>query len=579
MGGFPGSALRIFASASQVAAVLLFASGSGAEPAVTFSVANQQARFAFRHTSGASGERHFIETMGPGCAFLDYNGDGNLDIYMVNGHALPPEGYSPVTNALYRNDGDGTFTDVTEQAGVGDTGYGVGVTAADYDNDGDTDLYITNYGPNVLYRNNGDGTFTDVTEKAGVGDGKWGVGCAFLDYDQDGYLDLYVANYVEFSLENPKQIEGFYVTREAGQKLTRDATGYPHPDNFSGVPDVLYRNNGDGTFADVTREAGIFNPEGKGMGISCGDYDGDGDIDIYVANDLTPNFLFENNGDGTFAEVALMAGVAYNEDAKMESSMGVDFGDYNRDGFLDLIVPNFQGEASTLYRNNGDGSFVDLSSASGVGLATRPFVGWGVGFLDYDNDGEFDLFIATGHILDNVEQFDTRTTYSQRNFLFRNNGPGPRGVFTFTDQSAVTGQGLALVKPSRGVALGDYDNDGDIDILVVNCNDEATLLRNDGGNQGHWLRVKTEGTISNRDGIGARVKVIAGKLAQIREVRSGSSLYSLNDLRVSFGLGERTTVDRVEVRWPSGMVDSVAGPPIDGTIVIREKVGLVGFER
>ena len=548
------------------------------EPAAYFTEVGNQAGLTFRHVHGGTGRRYYIETMGPGIAFLDYDGDGNLDIYAVNGQytegdrSAPPTPQSPVsslqplTNVLYRNNGDGTFVDVTQEAGVGDTGYGVGVTAADYDNDGDLDIYVTNYGPNVLYRNNGDGTFVDVTREAGVRDPRWGVGCAFLDYDGDGYLDLYVANYVDFSLE--VRAEALTPYMAPGGRIRKDVTAYPHPDNFRGASDVLYRNNGDGTFVDVTREADVFNPAGKGMGMACGDYDNDGDVDIYVANDRTPNFLYRNNGDGTFVDVALMAGVGYNEDGKTESSMGVDFGDYDNDGQLDLIVPNFQGETCTLYRNEGYGAFGDVSISSGIGAPTRPYVGWGAGFLDYDNDGDLDLFIATGHVLDNVELFDASTSYPQRNFLFRNEGPD--GRYAFTDISAQAGPGLALVKPSRGTAFGDYDRDGDVDILVINCNDSISLLRNDGNDLGHWLQVRTVGTRSNRDGIGARITVTAGDRVQIREIKSGSSLYSQSDLWAHFGLGDRTRVDRMEIRWPSGMRQVMEDVAVDQVVTVYE---------
>ncbi|MBI2505054.1 MAG: VCBS repeat-containing protein, partial [Candidatus Latescibacteria bacterium] len=437
-------------------------SAGSAEHAVRFAEVTAQAGIKFRHVNGATGKRHFIETMGPGCAFLDYDNDGKLDIYLVNGHELEARDRPKASDALYRNKGDGTFADMTQEAGIKDTGYGMGITAGDYDNDGDLDLYIANYGPNALYRNKGNRTFTDVTRRAGVGDDHWGVGCAFLDYDNDGYLDLYVANYVDFSLAHPKETKSFYLPR--GQKTVAQVTGYPHPDNFNGVSDVLYHNNKDGRFTDVTRQAGVSNPGGKGMGMACGDYDNDGDLDLYVANDLTPNFLYRNNGDGTFSEVGLMAGVAYNEDGRAESSMGVDFGDYDRDGNLDLLVSNFQEEGAALYHNEGRGLFANESIAAGIGMATRPYVGWGGGFLDYDNDGELDLFIAMGHVLDNVELFDSRTTYAQRNFLFRNNGSGAGSRYTFTEVSARAGAGLAVLKSSRGAAFGDYDDDGDVDI-------------------------------------------------------------------------------------------------------------------
>jgi len=546
-----------------------------ADGEVTFADATEAAGLEFRHVNGFSEKRHYIETMGPGCAFVDFDGDGFLDIYFVNGHQLEGDISGEERNILYRNKGDGTFSDVTRDSGAGDAGYGVGVTAGDYDNDGDVDIFVTNYGPNVLYRNDGDGSFSDATERAGVGDDRWGVGCAFLDYDSDGLLDLYVANYVDFSLDKPRGNTVPYMPRGALEGGVRQVTGYPHPDNYKGSSDLLYRNRGDGRFADVTHQAGVYNSAGKGMGMACGDYDNDGDVDIYVGNDLTPNFLYQNEGDGTFTDVALLAGVAYNGDGKMESSMGVDFGDYDDDGFIDLLVPNFQGEACALYRNTGQGFFVDESVASGIGLPTRAWVGWGGGFFDYDNDGALDIFIATGHVLDNVELFDARTTYLQPNFLFRNSGPGLARRHTFTDVSRAVGEGLAVRKASRGSAFGDYDNDGDVDVLVVNCNDSPTLLRNDGGNRSHWLQVKTERNPSNGDGIGARIQVISGDLVQMREVKSGSSLYSQSDFRAHFGLGSKITVERMEIYWPSGRIDTLFNLPVDRSLTVGEEAGLV----
>ena len=558
-----------------ILATLAAAPAVGVAGNVQFSNVAAEAGLTFRHVNGATGRKHFIETMGPGCALADYDGDGWLDAYMVNGHALDVASPAPATNAMYRNRGDGSFVDVTGATGTGDAGYGMGVAAGDYDNDGDLDLYLTNYGPNALYRNDAVGTFANVTETAGVGDDRWGVGCAFLDYDNDGRLDLYAANYVDFSLEEAERRLAPYMAGGASSQTMATARGYPHPDNFSGVADVLYRNSGGGVFADVTHQAGVYAPDGKGMGLACADYDNDGDTDIYVGNDLTPNFLYRNNGDGTFTDVALLSGVAYNRDGRTESSMGIDFGDYDRDGHLDLIAPNFERESSTLYHNGGGDFFADVSAVSGVGEATYPFVGWGGGFLDFDNDGELDLFISTGHVLDNVEEFDARTTYAQPDFLFRNRGPRGGDRQRFVDVSAESGQGLAEAMASRGAALGDYDNDGDTDILIANCGDAASLLRNDGGNRSHWLQVTTRGTRSNRDGIGARIEVTAGDLVQIREVKSGSGLYSQNDLRVAFGLGELAVVDRMEVRWPSGTVDVLSNLHADACYVVEEGAGIV----
>lgn len=571
----------------SIVALIMIASEVESITPIQFTNVTLEAGVAFRHINGFTEKRHMIETMGPGVAFLDYDGDGHLDIYCVNGHYLPPKAEDRPTNVLYRNRGDGTFVEVTQQAGVGDTGYGMGVAVGDYNNDGNLDIYVTNYGPNVLYRNNGDGTFTDATTEAGVGNELWGVGCAFLDYDNDGDLDLYVANYLDYSLDQKTQALRPYMRQTAKlEEIPKAMTFYPSPDGFDGVSDVLYRNNGDGTFTDVTREAGVFNPGGKGMGMVCGDHDDDGDVDIFVANDLTPNFLYRNEGDGTFTDIGLMAGVSYSRDGYLESSMGPDFGDYDNDGDLDLLVSNFEGEMCSVYENEGNGFFSEEATRTRIGAVTLPYVGWGLGLLDYNNDGRLDLFIANGHTLDNAELFDPNTTYRQRNLLFRNDGvadaskPGNRGRHPlFTDVSSIAGPGLSIVQSSRGATFGDYDNDGDVDIFVVNVNDTANLLRNDGGHQGHWLRIGAEGVRSNRSGIGARIRVVAGDLVQIREVKSGSGLYSQNDLRVHFGLGTRRTVDRIEVRWPSGHRDVIMDVPADQTITIREGVGWIKGNR
>ena len=540
---------------------------AGGEQGVQFVDVTAQANVGFRHVHGGSGRKYFVETMGAGCGFFDYDNDGDLDLYAVNGAALPGfAGDVTPTNRLYRNNGDGTFTDVTERAGVGDTGYGKGCVAGDIDNDGDLDLYVANYGPNLLYRNNGDGTFTDVTERAGVGDSHWGAGCAFLDYDNDGDLDLYAANYLDYSLDDPRIDLIPYIVDYQGAPVT-DLKTYPHPHNFNGVPDRLYRNNGDGTFTDVADAAGVANAEGKSLGVVVIDYDDDGDPDLYVANDMVGNFLYRNEGDGTFAEVGLISGVAYDENGQEEGGMGVDAGDYDNDGRMDLIVTNFQHETYTLYHNNGDGTFSDVSFASDTGRVTRPYLGWGVGFFDYDNDGYGDLFAANGHVQDNIERLDRSTSYPQRNLLFHNNGEG-----TFADASLKSGDGMRLVKASRGTAFGDYDNDGDVDLFVLNANERSDLLRNDGGNRNNHLTVRTVGTVSNRDGIGARVRVVSGRLRQVKEVRSGSSYLSQNDLRVHFGLGRRSTVDTLEIRWPSGVVQVLKDVPVNQFLTVTEQV-------
>jgi hypothetical protein len=492
--------------------------------------------------------------VGPGGAFFDYDGDGRLDIYLLNGAAVPGTLYpEPPTNALYRNQGNGAFSDVTAQAGVGDTGYGMGCAAADYDNDGDLDLYVTNFGPNVLYRNQGNGAFSDVTAQAGVGDALWGSSCAFADIDRDGWIDLYVANYHNFSYANHK------VCAEGGSGLQL----YCGPEAFDGVPDVLYRNRGDGTFADQTRQRGLFNDQGKELGVVFGDIDSDGDPDLYLANDKTANFLFLNDGRGYFEEVGLLAGVAYNEDGDAQAGMGVDMGDFDNDLLPDLFVTNFQWEANALYHNLGGGTFADETFLVGLGKPSLAYLSWGTRFFDFDNDGDRDIFVANGHLESDVEQYEN-TTFAQRNQLFINDGQGRYQEYL------EEGTALDLRRVSRGAAFGDYDDDGDVDVLVANCTDRPTLMRNDGGNGGHWLRLKLEGRRSNRAGIGAQVQVHSGGRVQLDEVRSGASFLSQSDLRLHFGLGSHEKVERLVVRWPSGQVDEYRDMPVDRDVVLVE---------
>ncbi|MXY27713.1 CRTAC1 family protein [Candidatus Poribacteria bacterium] len=510
------------------------------EGKISFTAVTEEAGIQFQHVDGRSGQRYFLETVGSGVAFFDYDADGLPDIYFVNSADLPGS-HSPTlpTNRLYHNNGDGTFTDVTEQAGVGDTGYGAGCAAADYDNDGDLDLYVTNFGANVLYQNNGDSTFTDVTQHAGVGDKRWSLGCAFADYDNDGFVDLYVANYIDFDFETHTNC------------TQKGVATYCPPESFEGSPDTLYRNNGDGTFTDVTTTAGVYNKDGKGMGVVFGDYDNDGDVDCYVGNDAGENFLYHNNGDGTFTNVGWMAGVEADENGNVQGTMGVDFGDYDNDGRLDLIAVNYQQQPNALYRNDNGSFFTDVSFVAGM-AESLPYVGWGADFFDVDNDGDKDLLIANGHLQDTVEQYDDTTTYPQQNYLLINNGQG-----RFVNVSMKAGSGLQAREVSRGLATGDYDNDGDLDVLISNANDTPQLLRNDSENHGNWILIHTIGTRSNRAGIGARVKIQTGDLIQIDEVRGGSGYLSQNDLRLHFGIGTHKRIDSIEVSWPSGVVDTI----------------------
>ena len=524
---------------------------------VQFVEVTSEAGITFTYVNGASGKKYMPEPMGSGAAFFDYDNDGYLDLYIVNGAPLPGFQCEKLpTNVLYRNNRDGTFTDITVEARVGDTGYGMGTAVGDYDNDGDEDLYVTNFGPNVLYQNNGDGTFTDVTVEAGVGDQGWGTNAAFVDYDRDGNLDLYVANYMKFDVR---------YNIECRQGVER---AYCGPTAYPGQSGVLYRNNGDGTFTDVTKQAGLFNTSGRQLGAVFGDYDDDSDLDLFVANDKTPNFLYQNNGDGTFTEIGLMAGIAYNEDGVAESAMGADWGDYDNDGDLDIIVATFQWLANTLYHNEGDGFFTDVTFPAHVGTESLPYLGMTAAFLDYDNDGDLDIFIANGHLDENVQEYDVMARYAQKNQLFRNNGDG-----TFTEVTDRAGPGLQVERVSHGAAFGDYDNDGDIDIFVSDSNHPTcTLLRNDGGNQNHYLMIKTVGTRSNRDGIGARIQVVSGDLVQMKEVRSSYGYLCSNDRRVLFGLGDRNKADRIEIRWPSGITQVLKDVKANQFLTIKEEL-------
>ncbi|MDE0484062.1 MAG: CRTAC1 family protein [Candidatus Poribacteria bacterium] len=503
----------------------------------------------FRDVNGENGKKYFIEPLGRGVALFDYDNDGDLDIYFVNGCDLPgATSPIPPKNILYRND-DGKYIDVTANAFVGDTGYGLGCCVGDYNNDGFVDLYVTNYGKNVLYQNNGDGSFTDVTEKAGVGSDRLSSGCAFLDYDADGYLDLYVVNYVQFDTgTNP-------------ECMRQGIPVYCTPEALNGEADRLYHNNGNGTFTDVTQKAGITAPPGKGLGVVCGDVDNDGDVDIFVANDTTPNLLYLNDGDGTFTEDALFAGVALSEEGRAYSGMGANLGDFNNDGFLDIVITNFQDQVNSIYQNAKNGFFNDVSFATGIGEKSLPYLAWGVDFVDFDNDGWLDLFVANGHLDDNIAEIDPVGTYKQVNQIFWNNRDA-----TFREEK------VALPpKVSRGAAFGDIDNDGDIDIIVANLKDTPTVLRNEGGNNGNWLSIKLVGTHCARDAIGARVTVVAGKLTQMREVKSGSGYLSQNDMRLHFGLGDVKQVDSVTVRWICGHVETIKDIDANQVFVIKEK--------
>jgi hypothetical protein len=529
---------------------------AGGESPIQFRDRTADTRIAFRHTDGSSGQRYIVEYVSAGLALFDFDGDGDEDIYFLNGSPQPPEsGKGPAPrDALYRNDGDFGFTDVTEQAGVGDTHHGLGVAAGDFDEDGDLDLYLNNFGPNVLYRNNGDGTFTDIALEAGVGNGhKVGAGCCFLDSENDGDLDLYVASYVKFSYAShvPHTFMGL--------------PAYPSPLRYEPEPDTLYRNNGDGSFTDISVEAGIAQHAGTGMGTVCGDYDNDGDTDVFVGNDVMENFLFQNDGRGRFEEVGLLTGVAYDVHGVPHGSMGTDFGDYDNDGWFDLFVTSYGNEMATLFHNLGTGLFVDVSRQSGVGAPTLPHVTWGHGFIDFDNDGDRDLYVACGDLDDNVERRNDATAYELPNILLMNTGDG-----RFTDVSRASGDGMAVRRSSRGAAFDDLDADGRVDVVVLNSRCEPTVLRNESPAANHWLEVSLLGTRSNRQGVGSRVTISAGDLIQVDEVRSGRSYQSHFGQRLHFGLGRRDKVDRLEVRWPGGATLQIANPELDRALILRE---------
>lgn len=535
----------------SLATLTIWASAAHSEP-VRFAEISREWGLDFKHTHGGSGELYYVETMGSGGGVLDFDGDGDLDVYLVNGAPLP--GYQAAetpTNRLYRNDGV-HFVESTSTAEVGDTGYGMGCAAADYDNDGDQDLYLTNFGANVLYRNDGV-RFVESTSAAGVGDSLWSTSATWIDYDRDGLLDLYVVNYTDFDLDKHRLC------------LDRGLQVYCDPAKFAGVADRLYHNEGGGQFTDVSLEAGLGQiAAGKGLGVAGTDYDRDGDLDLYVANDKTPNHLLRNEGDGRFTEVALLSGVSHNGGGELEASMGVDFGDFDGDGFPDLYVSNFSYETYTLYHNLGNGFFTDVTAAVGLSGATLRPLGFGARFFDYDNDGDLDLFNANGHVLHNIELLENTLTYGQENQLLENE----RG--RFVDISTRAGPAFKTARVSRGAAFGDIDNDGDVDILVTNCNGRPELLRNDSATGHHWLALRAIGSASNRDGIGARIELWANGRRQVREVSSGSSYLSVSDSRVHFGLGESRRVDRLQVYWPSGKVDQWEELDVDRFTTLRE---------
>ena len=497
------------------------------------------------------GPKYLIETMGGGGGFIDYNGDGLLDIYLVCYSQNPqPDGSSMLRDVLYRNNGDGTFTDVTESAGISNSMRGMGLAVGDYNNDGWPDIYITGYGASKLYRNNGNGTFTDVTERAGVNNNLWGTSAAFFDYDNDGYLDLYVCNYLTYDEKNlPCTLY--------------DGKPYCSIANFKGSSARLFHNNGDGTFTDVSEKAKIANPKGKGLGVVALDYDNDGRMDIFQANDAAPNFLYHNDGNGTFSEVALAAGVALDPDGNARGGMGVDAEDLDGNGYLDIFVANFSDQTNALFHNDKDGLFTEITNSVGLGAISLPMSGFGSRFFDYNNDGLVDLFVLNGHPFEPINKISPHITYTEPPFLFENTGKG------FREVASEHGAPLKKFYSGRGLAIGDFDNDGDSDLLLMNVG-EPVLLRNDGGNRNHWLGISLIGTTSNRDGIGAKVIVTAGGRRRTKQRLGGTSYCSASDPRLLFGLGASALIDEVEVRWPSGQISTLKNVGANQYLAIKE---------
>lgn len=511
---------------------------------------------------GDSGKKYILETTGSGVAFIDYDNDGWLDIFLVNGSRLlgSAQGQNP-SNQLFHNNRDGSFTNVTERAGVSRSGWGQGVCVGDYDNDGNEDIFVTYWGENVLYHNNGDGTFTEVSHKAHVAGSatRWSTGCAFVDYDRDGYLDLFVTHYVDFSLltaKNPGS-NPYCVYRGAAVNCG--------PRGLVGETSTLYHNNRDGTFTDISAKAGIDQPSGYfGLGVLVADFDNDGWPDIYVASDSTPSLLFINNHDGTFREEGTLRGIAFSEDGHEQAGMGVAAADFDNDGWLDILKTNFSDEAPNLYHNQGKAIFSDVTAAAGLNRQTH-FVGWGCGFFDPDNDGLADILYCNGHVYPELERMHADTTYREPRVLYRNTGGG-----RFEDVSLLAGAAIITPATGRGCAFGDFNNDGCVDVVVNNQNAKPSLLTVTRQNQNHWINIHLVGTSSNRSAIGARVRCVAGALSQIDEVRSGGSYLSQSDLRLHFGLRDKTMIDLIEIRWPSGATDQLHNIPADQFIRVQE---------
>ncbi len=509
---------------------------SSSEPRVQFVNVAREAGIAFRHENGASKEKLMPETFGSGVAWIDFDNDGLPDLFFANGADLAHDKPSP-GNALYRNLGNGKFEDVTRKVGVAGNGmFATGVTVGDYDNDGYLDIFLTGYNSRQLFHNNGDGTFTDVTAKAGVAGGGWSSSAAWVDYDRDGYLDLFVVRYLDYDIKNAPYC-GY---KQEGYRM------YCDPQQFDGVPDQLFHNNRDGTFTDVSAKAGIANRAGKGLGVVVGDVDLDGWPDIFVTNDGVRNFLYRNKGDGTFQDVTYTAGTGFDMNGKAMAGMGTEIADYDGDGLPDIFMTAFSREYNTLYRNLGKMKFQDVTLKAGLqsGFLTLAF---GAKLFDYDNDGLLDIFCTNGHVTDNVELYDAQLSYKQTDLLYQNIGGG-----RFKDVSAESGPAFHVKHVGRGAAIGDFDNDGDLDIAIADCGGPALLYRNDGGNRNHWLAIRARGRESNRFGVGSKVRVTAGGATQYREINPTGSYLSTSDMRLYIGLGKETSAERLEIEWPRG---------------------------
>ena len=561
----------VFLSLASIAGMLLLVKSRAQQPPgsrsagvpVRFTDIQKSSGITFLQDSTSSAEKYYLETMGTGVGWIDYDQDGLLDLYFVQTAATDVyKPTRPLRSALYHNNGDGTFTDVTEKAGVGGEGhYGQGVAVGDYDNDGYPDLYITGYGRAILYHNNGDGTFTDVTAKAGVADeGNWSTSAGWFDYDKDGWLDLLVCNYINWT---PK-------TNIWCGEHRPGYRSYCHPDNYGGEHIKLYHNNHDGTFTDVSDASGVGKPEAKGMGVVLADFNNDGWPDIAIANDTWPNFLFLNNHDGTFKDVSFVSGVAASEDGRYEAGMGIDAADVDGDGWLDLYVTHLDFELNRLYHNNHDGTFDDDTYPSGIGNKAILMSGVAAKFLDYDNDGWDDIVQVNGAMVENIQLYHSEVTYKEPLLMFRNLGKG-----RFDKVSDSLGPDFVRPVAGRGLATADFDNDGDTDIVTNDRGDVPELLRNDGGNANHWLTVKLIGTRSNRDGTGAVLKLNSEGFTQVKQAKGGMSYMSASDPRIHFGLGERTKIDSLEITWPSGQVDRLTNLPADQIITVKESAGIV----